>query len=272
MMKPKTVLVVDDSESMRRIVSRVVETTGARVFEGARAKEGMEILLRESIDLLVTDWNMLEMDGLELTRVLRSMSAFEDLPILMLSNNDSDTSRVEALLAGVDAFVSKCAPFDALRREVMALLHEGGRGEKRRKRRPSAGRTPGASSALLLGFTAEAAKTITRDLGRLGYRAFTAKDPWEALACLQQIAGLELLVVEWSQLRPDYLNMVLQIQQDLRWKDIRVLVLNSPWTPMPDAERREAHAFVGPGCTVQDLREALKNLGLSPKGGAPHPK
>lgn len=272
MMKSKNVLIVDDSESMRRIVRRVLETTGVRVFEGARAKEGMEILLRESIDLLITDWNMLEMDGLELTRVLRSMSAFEDLPILMLSNNDSDTSRVEALLAGVDAFVSKCAPFDALRKEVLALLHEGGRGEERKKRRPSGGRTPGASSALLLGFTPEAVKPIKSDLGRLGYRAFTAKDPWEALACLQQIAGLELLVVEWSQLRPDYLNMVLQIQQDTRWKDIRVLVLNAPWTPPPDADRREEHAFLGADSSVDDLRGALKSLGLHPKGEVPRSK
>jgi DNA-binding response OmpR family regulator len=232
----------------------------------------MQILLRESIDLLITDWNMLEMDGLELTRVLRSMSTFEHLPILMLSNNDSDTSRVEALLAGVDAFVSKCAPFDVLRREVIALLQGRDRREERRKRRPEAVSVPGSASALLLGFAPDRAKEIRSDLGRLGYRAFSARDPWEALACLQQIAGLELLVVEWSQLRPDYLNMVLQIQQDTRWKDIRVLVLNAPWTPMPDAERREAHAFVGTDCSLDELRNALVSLGLQPKGGTSRAK
>jgi two-component system chemotaxis response regulator CheY len=268
MMSPKKVLIVDDSESMRQIVARVLDTLGVRVFESPCAKEGMTILLQESVDLLITDWNMLEMDGLELTRVLRSMSAYEHLPILMLSNNDSDTSRVEALLAGVDTFVSKCSPFDVLRREVVNLLHGDRRREEWRRRQTATPKSvPGATSALLLGFPDRDTKALKVDLARLGYRGFTARDPWEALSCLQQIAGLELLVVEWSQLRPDYLNMVLQIQQDSRWKNIRVLVLNAPWVPPgpADGARPDAHAFLRTGCSVDELRSALRSMGLRPK-------
>jgi two-component system chemotaxis response regulator CheY len=266
MMKSKNVLIVDDSESMRQIVGRVLATAGVRVFEGERAKEGMDILLREPIDLLITDWNMLEMDGLEFTRVLRSMSAFENLPILMLSNNDTDQSRVEALLAGVDSFVSKCAPFDVLRAEVDSLLHEGKPARDRRRPRASVlPPTPGASSALLLGFSDDEAKSTKVDLARLGFRGFTARDPWEALSCLQQVTGLELLLVEWTQLRPDYLNMVLQIQQDPRWRNIRVLVLNAPWTPPAEPGRKDAHAFLRTGCSVDELRAALHSMGLKPR-------
>jgi two-component system chemotaxis response regulator CheY len=264
MVKAKNVLVVDDSESMRQIVSRVLATIGVRVFEGARAKEGMEILLREPIDLLITDWNMLEMDGLEFTRVLRSMSSFENLPILMLSNYDTDASRVEALLAGVDAFVSKCAPFDVLRREVVDLLQGKTSREERRKQRPSL--IPEAASALLLGFPEFDAKRIKTDLASLGYRGFTATDPWEALSCLQQTCGLELLVVEWARLQPEYLNMVLQIQQDPRWTNIRVLVMNAPWSPPVPAGKPDAHAFLRAGCGVDELREALRSMGLRPRG------
>jgi two-component system chemotaxis response regulator CheY len=122
-MKRKNVLIVDDSEPMRRIIRRVLETLGnVRIFEGSKPKEGVSILLEESIDLLITDWNMLEMDGLEFTRVLRSLAPFERLPILMLSNHDSQENRVEALLAGIDVFLSKCAPFDEWRKEVSSLL------------------------------------------------------------------------------------------------------------------------------------------------------
>ncbi len=90
-MRTKNVLVVDDSEPMRQIIRRVLETLGnVKIFEGTKAQEGVSILLKESIDLLITDWNMLEIDGLEFTRVLRSVGEFERLPILMLSNHDSD--------------------------------------------------------------------------------------------------------------------------------------------------------------------------------------
>lgn len=123
-MNTKNVLVVDDSEPMRKIIRRVLETLGnVKIFEGTKAKEGVSILLRESIDLLITDWNMLEIDGLEFTRVLRSVGEFERLPILMLSNHDSDEARVEALLAGSDVVLSKCAPFEEWRKEVRSLLH-----------------------------------------------------------------------------------------------------------------------------------------------------
>src|SRR5882757_2757944 len=134
-MKPKNVLVVDDSEPMRRIIRRVLETLGnVNIFEGSKAKDGVVILLRESIDLLITDWNMLEMDGLEFTRVLRSVGTFERLPILMLSNHDSDENRVEALLAGIDVFLSKYAPFDVWRKEVRSLLQGSPPGLNRRSR------------------------------------------------------------------------------------------------------------------------------------------
>ena len=84
---------------------------------------------------------------------------------------------------------------------------------------------------------------------------------------IQQIANLELLLVEWTQLQPDYLNMVLQIQQDPRWRNIRVLVLNAPWAPPADSGRRDAHAFLRPGCSIEELRSALAAMGLKPKGG-----
>jgi two-component system chemotaxis response regulator CheY len=275
MMKPKNVLIVDDSESMRQILRRVLEGASVHVFEAPRAKDGMQILLQGNIDLLITDWNMLEMDGLEFTRVLRSISTFEHLPILMLSNNDTDESRVEALLAGVDIFVSKCTPFDHLRDEVTALL-AGSRPSRRQSRGGNGvGRKslPGAASALLLGFTDEAAEEIRDLFGRLGFRGFRARDAWEGLAHLQQIAGVELLVVEWAKLRPDYLNMILQIQQDPRWREIRVLVLNSPWAPpmARPGSPAEAHMFLRADCSLDDLREALRSMGLKPRGAPAAP-
>src|SRR4051812_21781275 len=121
-MKTKSVLIVDDSESMRQIIRRVLKPLDVAILEGCRAKEGMQILLHESVDLLITDWNMLELDGLEFTRILRSLPQFEDLPILMLSNHGSEATRLEALQAGIDIFVSKFAPIEEWREGVTWLL------------------------------------------------------------------------------------------------------------------------------------------------------
>jgi CheY-like chemotaxis protein len=121
-MKTKSVLVVDDSESMREIVRRVLKPLDVAILEGCRAAEGMQILLHQSVDLLITDWNMLELDGLEFTRILRSLPQFEELPILMLSNHGSEAWRLEALQAGIDVFVSKFAPIEEWREGVARLL------------------------------------------------------------------------------------------------------------------------------------------------------
>ena len=121
-MKTKNVLIVDDSESMRQIIRRVLQPLDVTILEGCRAKEGMHILLHESVDLLITDWNMLELDGLEFTRILRSLPQFQQLPILMLSNHDSEATRLEAQAAGIDVFVSKFAPIEDWRDGVTWLL------------------------------------------------------------------------------------------------------------------------------------------------------
>lgn len=118
----RKVLVVDDSESMRRIVRHVLETAPVQIFESCFAKEAIPILLRESIDLLITDENMLGIDGLEFTRVLRSLDAFDGLPILLLSNGATETGREEALRAGVNVWVPKSAPFEELKRQVELML------------------------------------------------------------------------------------------------------------------------------------------------------
>jgi len=121
-LKIKNVLIVDDSESMRQIVRRVLETLGVRIFEGTKVKEGLQILLQKPIDLLITDGNMLDMDGLEFTRILRAHSLFEQLPILMLSNHSSEECRQQALEAGISVFVAKDAPFDEWRTQMKRLL------------------------------------------------------------------------------------------------------------------------------------------------------
>ena len=67
--------------------------------------------------------------------------------------------------------------------------------------------------------------------------------------------------------------MILQIQQDPRWREIRVLVLNSPWAPpmARPGSPAEAHMFLRADCSLDDLREALRSMGLKPRGAPAAP-
>jgi len=105
-------LVVDDSLTMRRIVINTLKTIGfENVVEAADGKDAMAKLLREGADFLITDWNMPEMSGLELTRWVRAAEQFAAMPILMVTTRGNKEDVIEAMKARVSNYIVK--PFTA---------------------------------------------------------------------------------------------------------------------------------------------------------------
>lgn len=105
-------LVVDDSLTMRRIVINTLKTLGyEQVVEGADGKDAMAKLMTEGADFVITDWNMPEMSGLELSRWIRSTPQFADLPILMVTTRGNKDDVIEAMKARVNNYIVK--PFTA---------------------------------------------------------------------------------------------------------------------------------------------------------------
>lgn len=113
------VLVVDDEESSRRIVETWLTRFG---YSCTTCGDGLEALLhmdREPFGIVIMDWHMPGMDGIELVRLLRAR-AFAQIPYLVLTTGDPDRSSMEqAFVAGVDDFLRK--PIDPP--ELMARLH-----------------------------------------------------------------------------------------------------------------------------------------------------
>ncbi|MBK1716421.1 hybrid sensor histidine kinase/response regulator [Thiocystis violacea] len=105
--RPPTVLVVDDSLSMRRILSRLVEDSGYRPLAARDGLEAIRILARDPVDALLVDMEMPQMNGLELTAHLRSQPATSALPIAMITSRSTEKHRREAVRAGVDAYFVK---------------------------------------------------------------------------------------------------------------------------------------------------------------------
>ena len=106
------VLAVDDSATMRRIIKNQLKQSGVEeVDEAANGREALALLGRGRYDLLITDWNMPEMCGLDLVLEVRRTEPIKTIPILMITTVSAKEDIVNALKAGVNNYVVK--PFDA---------------------------------------------------------------------------------------------------------------------------------------------------------------
>ena len=96
----KTVLIVDDSSSMRVLVAHTLKEAGFSVVEGQDGKDGLDKLSGGPVDLIITDLNMPVMDGLELIRRVRQLPKHKFTPILMLTTESQAHKKAEGKTAG----------------------------------------------------------------------------------------------------------------------------------------------------------------------------
>jgi len=116
-------LVVDDSSTMRRIIINTLNKLGYEdVAEAGNGREGLDRLGGEAVDVIITDWNMPEMTGIEFVRSLRGSSVTKDIPVLMVTTNAAKDDIVEALKVGVNSYVVKPFTPDTMREKIEAVL------------------------------------------------------------------------------------------------------------------------------------------------------
>jgi len=104
------ILAVDDSASMRQMVSFTLAADGHDVVDAIDGKQAFEIAQTESFDLVLTDVNMPEMNGLELTQKLRGLEQYRFTPILVLTTESSVEKKKEGRSAGATGWIVK--PFN----------------------------------------------------------------------------------------------------------------------------------------------------------------
>jgi two-component system chemotaxis response regulator CheY len=103
------VLVVDDSGTMRKIIARSLNAVGINdVVEAADGNEGLAAFQKQAFALVMTDWNMPNKNGLELTREIRASGS--KVPIFMVTTEGEKSRVVEAIQAGISDYLVK--PFD----------------------------------------------------------------------------------------------------------------------------------------------------------------
>jgi len=117
-------LVVDDSVTMRRIVSNSLKNLGFDSFvEAGDGKEALTILSSDStINFVITDWNMPVMTGLELIKAIRSDANLSKLPVLMVTTRGVKDDIIEALNAKVNNYIVKPFTPQVLKEKIEACL------------------------------------------------------------------------------------------------------------------------------------------------------
>jgi two-component system, chemotaxis family, chemotaxis protein CheY len=105
-----SILAVDDSASMRKMVSFTLKSAGFDVVEAVDGEDAYEKALAGDFDLVLTDQNMPRLDGIGLTRRLREHPTFKSVPILILTTESSDQMKQAGRAAGATGWLVK--PFD----------------------------------------------------------------------------------------------------------------------------------------------------------------
>mgnify|MGYP000090632004 FL=1 len=113
------VLLVDDSAVMRKIIQRNIKETGLVVDEFVEAGDGNQALDKVNangdLDLILLDWNMPNMSGIEFVKTLRSLNLSKRIPVVMVTTEGSDAKVSEAKESGADGYLTKPFTADQLR-------------------------------------------------------------------------------------------------------------------------------------------------------------
>jgi len=103
----KTILIVDDSASVRQVVGIALRGAGYDVIEGVDGKDALTKLDGKKIHLIISDVNMPNMDGISFVKEAKKLTAYKFTPIIMLTTESADDKKREGQAAGAKAWVVK---------------------------------------------------------------------------------------------------------------------------------------------------------------------
>ena len=120
------ILVVDDSSTMRRIIGNVIMQLGFNKEDYDEAEDGVKawkMLNEGQYDIILTDWNMPNMNGLELVKKIRAEGSHIKVPIIMITTEGGRGEVIAALRAGVNNYIVKPFPVETLKEKLDSVLN-----------------------------------------------------------------------------------------------------------------------------------------------------
>lgn len=118
----KTILVVDDAKTMRSLAQFALTKAGYKVLEGGDGLEGLKVLGANQVDLIISDVNMPNLNGLEMVQQVKANESWKNIPIFMLTTESSEEVSLKGKALGVKAWIVKPFNPDSLLAAVKRVL------------------------------------------------------------------------------------------------------------------------------------------------------
>lgn len=103
----KTIMIVDDSASMRRVVGMALKGAGYEVLEGCDGKDALSKLTGQKVHMIISDVNMPVMDGIAFLKAVKQHPSYKFTPVIMLTTESEESKKREGQAAGARAWVVK---------------------------------------------------------------------------------------------------------------------------------------------------------------------
>ncbi|MFA5904244.1 MAG: response regulator [Desulfobacula sp.] len=103
----KLILTADDSASMRQMVTFTLKGAGYEVLEAVDGKDGLEKSKKTDVDMVITDLNMPNMDGIQMIREIRALPKYKFIPIILLTTESQDEKKMQGKAAGATGWIVK---------------------------------------------------------------------------------------------------------------------------------------------------------------------
>lgn len=121
------VLVVDDFATMRRIIKNVLKQIGfTHILEADDGATAIEVLKENEVDLIISDWNMPRMNGLDLLKTVRNKESTKAIPFVMVTAEAQKDNVLQAVQSGVDNYIVKPFTADAVKEKLTQVFKKNG--------------------------------------------------------------------------------------------------------------------------------------------------
>ena len=120
------VLVVDDFSTMRRIVKNILRQLGfENILEADDGMSALDVLRSQTVDFIISDWNMPRLSGIELLKAVRTSEEWKDLPFLMVTAEGQKENVIEAVKSKVSNYIVKPFTPETLAEKIKKIFEKG---------------------------------------------------------------------------------------------------------------------------------------------------
>ena len=122
-----SILIVDDSLPMRSVIKRTLKAAGygnTDILEAANGQEAVDLLKNSWVDIIMTDYNMPVMNGLELIKIIKNDEVSKDIPVVVISTEGHESKIKEFMDCGAAGYITKPFTAEAIRDLIVNILGE----------------------------------------------------------------------------------------------------------------------------------------------------